>query len=117
MTQDLIRRAMALVGRVPDPASVARSVMDARAKGGGVKRKRLLQDQYPTSYMPNVGRQVMADGGVQSLAEALQHQEAGALPGDRRQGPLGAVAEGVNACYFAMGRCAPPRADRETSRN
>ena len=63
MTQDLIRRAMALVGRVPDPASVARDIMDARAKGGGVKRKRLLQDQYPTSYMPNVGRQVMADGG------------------------------------------------------
>ena len=29
-----------------------------RAKGG-----RLLQDQYPTHYMPHVGRQVMQDGG------------------------------------------------------
>jgi hypothetical protein len=65
MTQELIRRAMALVGRVPDPAAIARDMMDARAKGGGVKRSpRLLQDQYPTSYMPNVGRQVMAEGGV-----------------------------------------------------
>ena len=29
----------------------------------GVHSKRLLQDQYPTQYMPNVGRQVMAGGG------------------------------------------------------
>jgi len=28
-----------------------------------VHGKRLLQDQYPTHYMPNVGRQVMAGGG------------------------------------------------------
>lgn len=65
MTQELIRRAMALVGRVPEPTAIARDMMEARAKGGGVKRSpRLLQDQYPTSYMPNVGRQVMAEGGV-----------------------------------------------------
>jgi hypothetical protein len=78
MTQDLIRRAMALIGRVPDPAAVARDMMTARAKGGGVKRQRLLQDQYPTSYMPNVGRQVMADGGVpdqsQKLAPTFQQE-------------------------------------------
>jgi hypothetical protein len=29
-----------------------------RAEGG-----RLLEDEYPTQYLPNVGRQVMADGG------------------------------------------------------
>jgi hypothetical protein len=73
MTQELIRRAMALVGRVPDPAAIARDMMDARAKGGGVKRSpRLLQDQYPTSYMPNVGRQVMAEGGVPDPMEQPQ---------------------------------------------
>lgn len=31
------------------------------ADGGEVP---LLQDEYPTDYMPNVGRQVMADGGM-----------------------------------------------------
>jgi len=34
------------------------SAVQGRAKGG-----RLLQDQYPTHYMPHVGRQVMQDGG------------------------------------------------------
>ena len=74
MTQELIRRAMALVGRVPEPTAIARDMMEARAKGGGVKRSpRLLQDQYPTSYMPNVGRQVMAEGGVpQRIADVIQ---------------------------------------------
>ena len=33
----------------------------ARAEGGRVE---LLQDEYPTQYLPNVGRQVMEDGGV-----------------------------------------------------
>jgi hypothetical protein len=33
------------------------------ADGGGVKGGRLLEDEYPTQYLPNVGRQVMADGG------------------------------------------------------
>jgi len=32
------------------------------ARGGDVKG-RLLQDEYPTHYLPHVGRQVMADGG------------------------------------------------------
>ena len=72
MTQELIRRAMALVGRVPEPTAIARDMMEARAKGGGVKRSpRLLQDQYPTSYMPNVGRQVMAEGGVPDQSDKL----------------------------------------------
>lgn len=34
------------------------AAVQGRAKGG-----RLLQDQYPTRYMPHVGRQVMQDGG------------------------------------------------------
>lgn len=33
------------------------------ARGGDVKG-RLLQDEYPTHYLPHVGRQVMADGGA-----------------------------------------------------
>lgn len=28
------------------------------------RKAKLLEDQYPTHYLPNVGRQVMADGGV-----------------------------------------------------
>jgi len=44
------------------------------------KKQRLLIDQYPTRYMPHVGRQVMADGGVpddvvnQALAMMPQQQ-------------------------------------------
>lgn len=50
---------------MPDNANAAPSDVDAaldvarRASGG-----RLLEDQYPTHYLPNVGRQVMADGGA-----------------------------------------------------
>ena len=34
------------------------------ASGGHVEHAlRLIQDEYPTQYLPNVGRQVMADGG------------------------------------------------------
>lgn len=34
------------------------------ADGGHVEHAlRLIQDEYPTQYLPNVGRQVMADGG------------------------------------------------------
>jgi len=42
-----------------------------RAEGG-----RLLEDQYPTQYLPNVGRQVMADGGetAQSRRRATLEQ-------------------------------------------
>jgi hypothetical protein len=42
-----------------------------RAEGG-----RLLEDQYPTHYLPNVGRQVMADGGetAQSRRRATLEQ-------------------------------------------
>lgn len=45
-----------------DPVTLARQVVQERARGGGAKR--LLIDQYPTKYLPNVGRQVMADGGM-----------------------------------------------------
>lgn len=46
------------------PGAEGPNVVDAgldvarRASGG-----RLLEDEYPTKYLPNVGRQVMADGG------------------------------------------------------
>lgn len=42
-----------------------------RASGG-----RLLEDEYPTHYLPNVGRQVMADGGVPAASEKYE-----AMPG------------------------------------
>lgn len=45
-----------------DPVALARQIVQERARGGGTKR--LLIDQYPTRYLPNVGRQVMADGGA-----------------------------------------------------
>lgn len=45
-----------------DPTDLARRIMQERARGGGAKR--LLIDRYPTHYLPHVGRQVMADGGM-----------------------------------------------------
>lgn len=45
-----------------DPVTLARQIVQERARGGGAKR--LLIDQYPTKYLPNIGRQVMADGGA-----------------------------------------------------
>ena len=42
------------------------------ARGG-----RLLEDDYPTHYMPHVGRQVMADGGdADPIAGAMSAAEA-----------------------------------------
>ncbi len=41
-----------------------------RASGG-----RLLSDQYPTSYMPEVGRQVMADGGGTGNEDIRQYEK------------------------------------------
>ena len=48
------RNAMKLATRLLAKAA------EERAKGG---RVRLLQDEYPSKYMPGVGRQVMRDGG------------------------------------------------------
>jgi len=42
--------------------------LDGFADGGPV----LLQDEYPTEYMPEVGRQVMADGGMSDRARMRQ---------------------------------------------
>ena len=50
-------------------------VIDYRATGGHV-----LEDDYPTHYMPNVGRQVMADGGVPST-EQIRQMMIGTAPG------------------------------------
>jgi len=55
-----------------DPVTLARQVVQERARGGGAKR--LLIDQYPTKYLPNVGRQVMADGGTPSQPMGDQYQ-------------------------------------------
>lgn len=81
-----------------------------RADGGRVS---LLQDEYPTQYLPNVGRQVMALGGV--LKEEEDPVVKGALnltaPGPKRLttgeiidfggddeeggGPLGGILDGA----------------------
>lgn len=45
-----------------DPVHLARQIVHERARGGGARR--LLIDHYPTHYLPHVGRQVMADGGM-----------------------------------------------------
>ena len=81
-----------------------------RADGGRVS---LLQDEYPTQYLPNVGRQVMALGGV--LKEEEDPVVKGALnltapkpkrlpprelidfggDGERSEGPLGGILGGA----------------------
>ena len=51
------------------------------ARGG-----RLLQDEYPTHYMPHVGRQMMGDGG--DPGEDPMIQKAMAIAGQQAQGPV-----------------------------
>lgn len=41
-------------------------IRNGRARGGA-----LIQDQHPTSYLPGVGRQVMADGGASPSMDRL----------------------------------------------
>lgn len=43
-----------------EPSTVDAGLEVVRRASGG----RLLEDEYPTKYLPNVGRQVMADGGA-----------------------------------------------------
>lgn len=51
------------------PASSSLATWKGMASGGAVDealrlaRGRVLEDYYPTQYLPEVGRQVMADGG------------------------------------------------------
>lgn len=55
------RRLWEIYNETGNPADFVRAsnaMRAGRAEGG-----RLLEDQYPTHYLPNVGRQVMADGG------------------------------------------------------
>lgn len=52
------------------------------ADGGHVEHAlRLIQDEYPTQYLPNVGRQVMADGG--STMEGFMPPTPDETPDDR----------------------------------
>jgi hypothetical protein len=63
------------------------------------KKQRLLIDQYPTRYMPHVGRQVMADGGVpddvvnQALAMMPQQQAATSLARSVLSEPRSEIAQ------------------------
>jgi hypothetical protein len=55
------RRLWEIYNETGNPADFVRAsnaMRAGRAEGG-----RLLEDRYPTHYLPNVGRQVMADGG------------------------------------------------------
>jgi hypothetical protein len=46
-----------------------------------MKKPRLLQDQYPTRYLPHVGRQVMESGGaVKKCACMLESTKGLPLP-------------------------------------
>lgn len=55
-------------------------LLDLNRKDGGravdVARDVLLEDEYPSQYLPNVGRQVMQDGGVPAAGEKYE-----AMPG------------------------------------
>jgi len=63
-----------------------------RAEGKG--QPRLIQDQYPTQYMPNVGRQVMARGGdpepppMPEMPQAPQPRPSGLANIIRRGQPI-----------------------------
>jgi len=68
------RRLWEIYNETGNPADFVRAsnaMRAGRAEGG-----RLLEDQYPTQYLPNVGRQVMADGGetAQSRRRATLEQ-------------------------------------------
>lgn len=75
-------------GGAVDPVKLARRVMEQE------KTKRLLIDQYPTHYLPEVGRQVMADGGApqddgtqpQRSRPAFRIAPAQDLPSDQEVG-------------------------------
>lgn len=94
-----VRRLWAIYNETGNPADFARAsnaMRMGRADGGFVDypmeyarggRTRLLQDKYPTSYMPHVGRQVMADGGAPDSDIAMyerQMAERESMPEDIR---------------------------------
>lgn len=82
---------------------VENAIRIAKEIHGKRKREVLLQDQYPTSYMPHVGRQVMQSGGtpedvaINPFADiVLPPEEKDDKPRDYRQ-PLGErVREGIS---------------------
>ena len=55
-----MRNAAIVLGTPAAGAALMSDEAEARGRASG---GRLLEDQYPTHYLPNVGRQVMADGG------------------------------------------------------
>lgn len=65
-----------LTGSLTDAGRELHTELQDRARGG-----RLLQDQYPTHYLPHVGRQVMNEGGTpddvvnQAMALSPQNQD------------------------------------------
>lgn len=72
----------------------------AMARGGSVdKGFKLLQDQYPTKYMPHVGRQVMQDGGApaEMPRQTLKDMVSGILTGIKRPQGRQAFSSGGDA--------------------
>lgn len=68
-----MRNAAIVLGTPAAGAALMSDEAEARERASG---GRLLEDQYPTQYLPNVGRQVMADGGSPASGEKYE-----AMPG------------------------------------
>lgn len=61
MMMDLEERRSSFPGATQDYPNEEQYI---RLRGERAEGGRLLEDEYPTHYLPNVGRQVMADGGT-----------------------------------------------------
>lgn len=70
------------------------------ARGGAIqKTMKLLQDEFPSVYMPKVGRQVMQTGGIAGLSprQSLKDMVSGILTGIKRPQGRQAFASGGDA--------------------
>lgn len=70
------------------------------ARGGAIqKTMKLLQDEFPSVYMPKVGRQVMQEGGIAGLSprQSLKDMVSGILTGIKRPQGRQAFASGGDA--------------------
>jgi hypothetical protein len=79
---DSVSRALwTIYNESESPADFLRA--DAAMRAGRAEGGRLLPDDYPTSYMPDVGRQVMADGGEASTMGGFMPPQFEEPPDDR----------------------------------
>jgi hypothetical protein len=79
---DSVSRALwTIYNESESPADFLRA--DAAMRAGRAEGGRLLPDDYPTSYMPDIGRQVMADGGEASAMGGFMPPQFEEAPDDR----------------------------------